>query len=1129
MRMIQHPKLRTRLVQLVLLAVLPALALILYSANVEHQSARTTGEMQSFRVAKTAAASYERVIEATRQLLMTTARLPVVTVRDPSGCSNRLGELLRLYPFYTNLSAATSDGTVFCSAMSNGDKINISDRSYFQRAQQDRGFSVGEYQIGRRTGKPAINFGYPIIEQSGNVEAVVFAALDLAWLNRLAAEAQLPSNSTLTVADERGTILSGVPHPGVWEGKIIPEAAIVKTALAETEGVATAVGLDGVKRFYGFTSVRLSALRGRIHVIVGIPIEVALANAQRNMWRNLAGLLVVAILSLAVAWWGGDRWLVRPVTALLSATERLRAGDLGARSGLPHSENEVGRLALSFDNLATSLEARQMEVSRAQERIRQNLERMHALHEIESAINSTFDLNAMLSLLLEKIDLALPNAVTTIRLINKETGLLDATACRNIDEPIWRSATNGSLHGVTKMILDNKTPITVTNVLKDSRSFGFAHRFGLVSFLGVPIIANHDALGVISFFTKVEHAFDDEEIEFLSTVAGQLGMAIHNARLYEETSRRETELSVLYAITVAATQSLDLSLVLNEAVRKITAIFHFDATRFFLFNEDMSVLEVKAAFESKPEFWFQANQFHRGESIPGIVAETGQRLIFEDVDTDPRYAMLSARKNSQRAGTHFLAVFPIQTKGKTWGVMACVAAQPRKLKASEISLLEAMNNQIGIAIENATLYQQTATKAKELSALYSIAGVASQSLDIILILRRTMEKVLQIFGFDAGRIYLCRGETRDLHLVLQEGFPAEARLPNVYRIGEGLIGKTVESGEPSIVEDMSNDLTYAKFARNKILLDAGFRASCLIPIKVRGEKLGVLNFLRKEPHHFSDSDLQLINAIAYHLGVAVGNAGLFSQIKQKSIELEKANKGKDEFLGIISHELRTPLNVIKGYTEIMLDGALGKVNAEQTKALQTIANQSNDLFGMINGILQVTKIEADAVHKATWDVDPSALLDELKVNYDIPYGRDLRLFWDYPPDLPRVKTDDEKLKGVLQNLINNAIKFTEQGSVTILARGSAETGSIEFKIADTGIGIPRDKLRTIFDMFQQVDSSATRKYSGVGLGLYIVKKYTELLGGTVTVKSELGQGSVFTVALPLPQPSQPHLSAVTLH
>jgi signal transduction histidine kinase len=221
--------------------------------------------------------------------------------------------------------------------------------------------------------------------------------------------------------------------------------------------------------------------------------------------------------------------------------------------------------------------------------------------------------------------------------------------------------------------------------------------------------------------------------------------------------------------------------------------------------------------------------------------------------------------------------------------------------------------------------------------------------------------------------------------------------------------------------------------------------------------------------------------------------------------------------------------VIKGYTEILLNGALGKVNPEQTKALQTVANQSNELFGMINGILQVTKIESDAVYAATGDVAPSALLDELKNKYNIPYGKDLRLCWDYPVDLPRLKTDDEKLNGVLQNLINNAIKFTERGSVTILARGSAEAGQVEFKIADTGIGIPQDKIAAIFDMFQQVDSSATRKYSGVGLGLYIVKKFTELLGGTLTVNSELGKGSVFTVALPLHSPVQRNVDAVTLH
>ena len=117
--------------------------------------------------------------------------------------------------------------------------------------------------------------------------------------------------------------------------------------------------------------------------------------------------------------------------------------------------------------------------------------------------------------------------------------------------------------------------------------------------------------------------------------------------------------------------------------------------------------------------------------------------------------------------------------------------------------------------------------------------------------------------------------------------------------------------------------------------------------------------------------------------------------------------------------------------------------------------------------------------------------------------------------MPIVRTDDDKLKAVLQNLVNNAIKFTEKGSVTVSVRQIAAADAIEFKIADTGIGIPQEKIQTIFDMFQQVDSSATRKFSGVGLGLYIVKKFIELLGGSVAVASELGQGSVFTVNLPL--------------
>jgi protein-histidine pros-kinase len=261
--------------------------------------------------------------------------------------------------------------------------------------------------------------------------------------------------------------------------------------------------------------------------------------------------------------------------------------------------------------------------------------------------------------------------------------------------------------------------------------------------------------------------------------------------------------------------------------------------------------------------------------------------------------------------------------------------------------------------------------------------------------------------------------------------------------------------------------------------------------------------------------MQLINAIAYHLGVAVGNARLFSQLKKKTVELEKASQGKDEFLGVISHELRTPLNVIKGYTEIMMHGILGEITDEQRKALETISNQSLELFNMISGVLQVTRIEAGAVQAAAWEVNLRRVLDELRRNYSIPFGKDLKVTWDYPVDLPSMMTDDEKLKAVIQNLVNNAIKFTEEGVVAVSVRHVIPANEIEIIVADTGIGIPQEKVKTIFDMFQQVDSSATRKFGGVGLGLYIVRKYTELLGGRVSVESEFEKGSTFIVNLPV--------------
>jgi len=239
-----------------------------------------------------------------------------------------------------------------------------------------------------------------------------------------------------------------------------------------------------------------------------------------------------------------------------------------------------------------------------------------------------------------------------------------------------------------------------------------------------------------------------------------------------------------------------------------------------------------------------------------------------------------------------------------------------------------------------------------------------------------------------------------------------------------------------------------------------------------------------------------------------------SQLEQVNHSLVRANKAKDEFLRVMSHELRTPLNVLLGYSQLIKDGTFGAINEKQENALGKIIGRSKELMSMISEILRATSIEAGKVGAEILQVQMGQLLDDLKSNYEIPLEKDVTFKWDYPSEAGIIKTDADKLKHILQNLINNSVKFTDEGSITFTARYFPETKAAEFKVADTGIGIPREMIPSIFEIFQQIDGSETRNHGGVGLGLYIVKKYTEVLGGKVQVDSELGKGSTFTITIP---------------
>ncbi len=319
------------------------------------------------------------------------------------------------------------------------------------------------------------------------------------------------------------------------------------------------------------------------------------------------------------------------------------------------------------------------------------------------------------------------------------------------------------------------------------------------------------------------------------------------------------------------------------------------------------------------------------------------------------------------------------------------------------------------------------------------------------------------------------------------------------------------SDKPLAIRNLATD---PRVAKSEFYRRHGLASLLAVSLVAKSERLGALVFLTRDEHEFAAEEVGFLASLGGQAAAALHYCRLLAQGQQQANELRHANRVKDEFLGVVSHELKTPLNVISGYTNMLLERMLGEVSPIQEKALHTIAHQSKELNDLINRVLQVSSIEAHTVQAEFHEVNFWELLADLRVFYDYPLGKDVKLIWDCPVDLPTLRTDRSKLKHILENLIDNAIKFTEKGSVTIRARYSAAKKWMEFKVADTGIGIPNDQLPVIFERFRQLDASETRPYGGVGLGLYIASQYTGLLGGTLQVDSKPGQGTVFALRIP---------------
>jgi len=458
------------------------------------------------------------------------------------------------------------------------------------------------------------------------------------------------------------------------------------------------------------------------------------------------------------------------------------------------------------------------------------------------------------------------------------------------------------------------------------------------------------------------------------------------------------------------------------------------------------------------------------------------------------------------------------------GVITIRRSEVQPFTDKQIELVTTFADQAVIAIENVRLFQELqertrdlARSVEELKALGEVSQAVSSTLDLQTVLTTVVNRAVQLSGANGGVIYEYDESTQMFHLRATHGVQEEiiqvlrgARI----RLGEGAMGKAAATRIPVQVSDMLDERGTVLERVRPILAQAGYRSMLAVPLLLEEQTFGGLVVYRPESGNFSPEAVNLLQTFATQSTLAIQNARLFREIGEKGQQLEIASKHKSQFLANMSHELRTPLNAILGYTELIIDEIYGEVPEPIRDVLERVQQGGRHLLDLINDVLDISKMEAGQLTLSLNDYSMAEVVYTVSTAVEaLAAEKGLALKVELAPELPLGRGDERRLAQVLLNLVGNAIKFTEAGDVQIQV--TATDGVFTVAVADTGPGIAEAHQQTIFEEFQQADSSSTRLKGGTGLGLAIVKRIVEMHGGRVWVESSLGKGSTFWFTLPV--------------
>jgi len=408
-------------------------------------------------------------------------------------------------------------------------------------------------------------------------------------------------------------------------------------------------------------------------------------------------------------------------------------------------------------------------------------------------------------------------------------------------------------------------------------------------------------------------------------------------------------------------------------------------------------------------------------------------------------------------------------------------------------------------------------RSQHLAVLNTIGAAVSQSLDLGVIVKQAVDKIAETLAFDAVWVYELDSRTKMLRMIAYHGLNDEmAKNMAERRMDKGISAPVLETGTRLVFEDLQHDARYQGLSRAGTVASLGFKAAAAFPIRTKDKIIGTLHVTNLTTRHFASEELQLLESIAQQVGVASENAKLFEELREAKERAESSDRAKSDFLANMSHELRTPLNAIIGFSEMLVDEKPGPLNPDQKEFLNDILKSAQHLLDVINDVLDLAKVATgklelnaqsfslkEAIAETCGIVKPMAAERNVVINVDAPVDNDI------------VTLDPLRFKQVLYNLLSNAIKYNHDNGDVRVAVSVDEQKQIRLQVKDTGIGIKEEDLPRIFDDFIQLNISTTKVQQGTGLGLALTKKILEQQKGSITAESEVGQGSTFTVVLPL--------------